>query len=205
MSEVLPITNPLKKMQAHFVERKWMRAAKAWRCFLSLPEHPAVLPSMLTALIDSKVCAEIHGGVDVTISPAFIVDVPSKGRKFSLVLETCFEYQTNLGPYLTALTDSPVTLTIAKFVEPVVARNADFNTLTADELRGLHLGFFRNPRFWDYLAVITKREEPIQDEHAAKAAFKAFLQVGSCKDINRTSFTDFIAAFNAWIKERAHG
>jgi len=206
MGDVLPIAkqqNPLSEIRCRFIERKWMRAARAWRCSISLPENP-MLPSMLTGLIDQKVRVEIKGEVDVTISPALVVDVPSKGKRFSLLIETCYEQQNAIGPYLTALTDTMVTITIGKHAEqhqpkPQAEQRDNNDPLRPDEIKGLHVGFFRNERFWAYLEATTTAAS-ICSEAEAKAAFKSHMGVDSCKDIPRAKFAALVASFNLWLR-----
>jgi hypothetical protein len=202
MGEVLPITKPLASIRARFIERKWMRAAKAWRCFLTLPEDP-MLPSMLTGLIDTKVDITLRGDVNLEIAPAFIVDVPSKGKRFSLVIETCYEQQASLGPLLTALTDTPVTISVEPHTPRQAPQKINADPLTPQELRGLHVGFFRNERFWEYLEAqrcAAGFATNICSEDEAKLAFKSHMGVDSCKDVTRSEFTALVASFNHWVR-----
>jgi hypothetical protein len=203
MGELLhmPTKGPLEQIACRFVDRKWMRAAKSWRCTIALPDS-AVLPSMLTGLIEDKVEVQLRGDVDVTIAPVFIVDVPSKGKRFFLVFETCYEHQAPVGPMLTALTDTPITMTILKFTEPAAIPKVNTDPLTDAEIRGLHVGFFRNERFREFLEEQQAGTDPIDTPETAKVAFKQLLGVKSCKDLTRERFLPFVAKFNAWCKDR---
>src|ERR1035437_6721340 len=101
-----------------FLERKWMRSAHAWRCFVEIPSD-GNLPATITALIDRKVVIILkHPDMEITISPAYIVDVPSTKKQFHLVFETCQEDQNHLGPKLTTLTRQHATLSIQPFEAP---------------------------------------------------------------------------------------
>lgn len=198
MGEVLPMPNPLNKISCRFVERKWMRSAKAWRCFVELPAHTD-LAIRLTALIEDQVTIHIDGDVSCTMEPAFVVDVPSKGKKFFLVFETVYEHQAKIGTYLTALTDSMVTVRVAPFVaEPGKPQNKE--PLSPKELQGLHLQFFHNETFWAYLEHITGGL--VINNENAKQTFKKYLGVESCKDIERSRFLELVRDFNAWIRAR---
>src|SRR6266702_850504 len=96
-----------------FLDRKRMKVARAWRCFVELPRDRANLPEVLTAYIESEVRIELRGETTVDMDPAWIFDVPSaKGGKFHLVFETVSEQQSFLGPKLTALIGKEVRLTI---------------------------------------------------------------------------------------------
>lgn len=193
MADVLPISNPLAKIRCRFLERRWMRAAKAWRCFIALPQDP-MLPAILTSLIEDKVKIEISGDYAVTMAPVFVVDVPSKGKGFQLVLETCYENQAGHGPHLTALTHSEILLTISPFTEPEKPRALTIDPIDATTIRGLHIGFFQNERFWEFLGGNVNSPE------SAKSAFKALMNVTSCKDVSKNAFAEMLQKFNLWIK-----
>lgn len=195
---MLPITN---NIAAHFVERKWMRAAKAWRCVIEIPNTGNV-PEVLTALLERQVRAEIAGAdISVTIDPAYIVDVPSRKKQFQVVLETCYEHQANLGPRLTAMTDTPVTLSILPLdktpQQPEQPQSLTHKMLDERTLKGLHISFFQNPKFWEWLTTQTKNT--IGNPQQCKAVFKAWLQVESCKDIREDYFKIVVRNFNAWL------
>jgi hypothetical protein len=199
--EALPISNPLANISCLFTERKWMRAAKAWRCSFLLPVS-SLLAATLTSLIEDKVHLEIKGLINMQIAPVFVVDVPSKGKRFSLVLETCYEHQATYGPKLTALTDTDVIITLSKYTEeatPPPKQNHD--PLTAREIQGLHVGFFRSETFWEYLELLGA--DRICSQAEAKEAFKKHMGVDSCSDIPRADFTAFIAGFNLSLKGEA--
>jgi len=199
LSEPLPITNSI---QSRFVERKWMRSAKAWRCFLDIPSDGQI-PEVLTALLETQVCADIVGdGITVKIDPAYIVDVPSKKKQFQVVLETVYENQSTLGPRLTALTDQAVTLSILPRRQQATNTPTPEpeNTLNKDVLRGLHITFFQNPKFWEWLS--TQTGETIGNPLDCKEIFKAWLQVSSCKDIETVTFREVVARFNDWLNGR---
>ena len=202
MGEVLPISNPLENISCRFVERRWMKSAKAWRCFIDIPSTDD-LPSMLTGLIEDKVCIKIEGCASVDIAPAFVVDVPSKGKKFQLVIETVYEKQATFGPYLTALTDSQVKVTISRYIEETAPpKPYNSSPLQPHEIQGLHVGFFRNERFWDYLEQQSPTPIRVCSPEEAKAEFKKICRIESIKDLRREDFTAFVQGFNVWIREQ---
>ncbi len=196
LSDTLPITN---KIAAKFVERKWMRSAKAWRCFLEIPNEQNI-PEVLTALIDHHVRATIAGdGIIVEISPAFIVDVPSRKKQFQVVIETVYEQQASLGPRLTALTDTAVTLTILPMEKQKTQPTPKPERDTIDErtIKGLHVSFFQNPKFQEWLSIQTAKTIGNPDD--CKKTLKAWLQVSSCKEIRRDYFQVVLTKFNSWL------
>lgn len=186
------------KIPCIFIERKWMRAAKAWRCFLELPDTPQ-LASVITAYIESKMAIDFEAsGLELTIDPMFIVDVQSKGKRFYLVVETAFESQAHHGPLLTALTGMPTKVTIRPENtehKPVFEKKR--GTIDQRTLKGLHSAFFKNPKFWDY--IIAKTGAYIKDDVACKDVFKSYMGVGSCTEINQEGFDEFLKEFNAWL------
>lgn len=175
-----------------------MRAAKAWRCFFDLPSDP-ILASGLTALIDMKVNLHItsHDGIEVKIEPAFIVDIPCKGRRFQLVAETVFEHQAEHGPKLTAMTDQAVSLTILSEQETSAPPQQQRGTISERALKGLHVAFFKNQKFMKFFSV--KVVAHIENERECKAEFKKYLGVQSCREINQEDFDRILAEFNAWL------
>ena len=203
MSEALPITT---NISVRFAERRWMRSAKAWRCFIDIPGENE-LPAALTAMIDRQARIELTSdGINVVIDPAFIVDVPSKKKQFQIVVETVYESQATLGPRLTALTDTSARMTIS----PVGSRPQPAATVTpsptrtdgldAQTIKGLHASFFANPKFWQWLGMLTG--ENVHGPQNCKATFKAWLQVESCKDINLEDFQMVLKNFNLWLNNR---
>lgn len=177
-----------------------MRSQKAWRCLVEIPTENE-LPSQLTGLIDSQIEIEIKGEVNITISPAFVVDVPHKAKKFFLSFETCFEQQASIGPMITALPDTNITMTLRPYnAAPEPAKKLNDCPLTPQEIKGLHVGFFRNERFWEFLSSRLPPSHSIGCETTCKEKFKQLLNVASCKDINREEFTALVDRFNQWLK-----
>jgi hypothetical protein len=180
-----------------FVERKWMRAAKAWRCCLELPDTPT-LAAVLTAYIDTKIALDLESdGVRLTIDPAFIVDVPSKGKRFFLVVETVSEKQAGHGPVLTAFTSQNVKVTIRPEGDeqaPVFPKRGSIDPKT---VKGLHMAFFKSQKFWEFL--LAKTGAYIKDEHKCKAVFKTYMQVESCTEIDQENFDVILKEFNCWM------
>jgi len=179
-----------------FIERKWMRAAKAWRCTIELPDN-SVLAAAITSLIDRKVIVDfVTKDATLTIDPAFIVDVPSKGKRFSLVVETVFEHQASHGPVLTAMTGQLVTVTIRPEGQqaPVEVKRG---TIDAKALKGLHVAFFKNQRFSAFLSE--KTGAYIKCDQECKDAFKKLMGVESCTEINQEDFDTILREFNDWL------
>lgn len=189
----------LSKIDVLFIDRKWMKAGKSWRCFMELPDTEN-LPEVLTALIESQVKIEIKGPVSVVIEPAFIVDVPSKGKKFQLVIETIYEQQKTVGPRLTALTGEKAVLSIIPLeAKPDIppSNTPTEKRISEKALRGLHTNFFGNKKFQTFIEKETG--ESIMDNATCKTAFKMLLQVESCKDILQEEFDRFLKQFNSWL------
>lgn len=192
-------------IQTSLVERKWMRAAKAWRCFFALPCDP-ILAASLTALIEQQVCVKIaHTSRTLTIDPAFIVDVPNKGKKFHLVIETVYESQNGNAPYLTEIIGQSVSLSILPLgTDPAPAPPPEPEKLQGvigtKELTGLHHAFFKNRLFWEFLQE--KTGVGIHDEHTCKQAYKDAMGVESCRFILTGAYAEILSTFNAWLKAR---
>ena len=197
----------LTHIECRFLERRRMRAARAWRCFLELPDNP-MLAVGLTALIERQMavriagCPQAAGEVEVEIDPAYIVDVPSKGKRFQIVIETVHELQSNIGPTLTALTGCPVTLSISQAGttpdEPVSQRG----TISDRTLQGLHIAFFKNDRFADFLRFKTGRVFSNGGPNGwrmVKIVFKEHMGVESCRGLNQEDFDALLQEFNDWL------
>lgn len=168
-----------------FIERKWMRAAKAWRCVVELPDD-SVLAAGITSLIDRKVIIDfITKDAILTIDPAFIVDVPSKGKRFYLVVETVFEHQASHGPVLTAMTGQLVSVTIRPedSQAPVEPKRG---TISDHAIKGLHSVFFKHPKFQELIAA--KSGAYIKNEQDCKAEFKKIMGVSSCTEVDQEAF-----------------
>lgn len=192
------------QIQATLTTRQWMRAAKAWRCHLELPADK-ILAAQLTAYIDSKMHVTLVGpdGSEVDINPAFVVDVPKKGKRFFLVIETCWEGQAKIGPYLTNIDGESITVKIAAEhqptdVEPVPqAQRGDINSAI---LGGLHAKWFRNEKFWRFLTHRTRINIP--DEATCKVVFKHYMKVNSCTELTQAAFDAMLQDFNAHVSQR---
>lgn len=168
-----------------FIERKWMRAAKAWRCIIELPDD-SVLAAAITSLIDRKVIVDfVTKDATLTIDPAFIVDVPSKGKRFYLIIETVFEHQASHGPVLTAMTGQAVSVTIRPEGTQAAAETKR-GTISEHAIKGLHSVFFKHPKFQELIAA--KTGAYIKNEHDCKAGFKKIMGVGSCTEVDQNDF-----------------
>jgi hypothetical protein len=185
-----------------------MRAAHAWRLFLLLPDKPELAAS-LSGIIDSKCSIHLFNDkTSLTIDPAYIVDVPSnKGKKFLLVIETCFETQKDLGPDITSLYQQEVSLQIGKPgavpEEPIKAiANKEMSEEKKSLLLGLHR-LFSLSKFHQFLTPFCAQKEiavSITDEKTCKAAFKAMIGIDSCRDLSIEAINSWRNAFNEWLR-----
>ena len=198
-------------MPCELLDRKWMKAAKAWRCFLLLPDDVA-LASAITFLIERKVVATITDpatGRQVELNPGFIVDVPTaKGGRFHLVLETeqVYESRDTIGPNVTVMLRQPVLVTLVAYtgqseLKPAAQPQAPLlprtDIIGAIEMRGLHLNFFKLPKFWDF---IKSKGFAFETEDGCKDATKLHLGVASCRDITIESHRAMLKEFNAFAQ-----
>ena len=199
----------LTNIQATLTERKYMRSARAFRCYLELPPNP-VLAAALTALIERQVNVTIKtSDLTAELKPAQVVDVTSRAKKFGLVVETVYEKQNEeVGPSLTAMTGESVSVAITPVsAEPSVKTTADLPTFAGDihpdSIRGLHTGFFQNKLFYQYLQQ--KTGEEIDTPATCKAVYKAMMGVDSCKELTQQNYNACLQDFNAWIGKRGQG
>jgi hypothetical protein len=162
-----------------------------------------VLAAALSGMIDSQCSINLSNGITpLLIDPAYIVDVPTKGKKFLLVIETCYENQKDLGPAITALYGQSVDLQIGKpgavpDPPPKIESSEEKKTL----LMGLHR-LFSVQRFQDFVFSHCLKKGiavSITDEKTCKAAFKKLIQVESCRDLSEEAINSWRTAFNEWI------
>jgi hypothetical protein len=187
------------------IDRKWMRAAHAWRIFLLLPS--ADLAASLSGMIDSQCSIHLKGeSASLLIDPAYIVDVPSKGNKFLLVVETCYETQKDLGPDITALHQQSVGLQIGKpGAEPVSGKKPTLAPMSDEKkllLMGLHR-LFTLPKFGEFVRQLCEKKGlpvRVSDDKARKVAFKKLAGIESCKDLTEGAINSWRTAFNEWLK-----
>lgn len=196
----------LESILCTFIDRKWMRAAKAWRITLALPED-SMLAVALTSLIERKVSVEISAaGVAVSIDPVFILDVPSKGKRFFLVIETVYEHQSDHGAILTEMTGETAVVTIrpesGNLMQSDTSETARKGTITETAIKGLHSSFFKNNLFCDFIGA--KTGSYTKDYNEVKLAFKDLMGVKSCTEIDQSDFDLLLVEFNGWLKEVQH-
>lgn len=181
--------------------RQRMKAAKAWRVFLQLPQDP-ILPAALTALIEKHVNIRLtsYDNVVVDIAPAYIVDVPNKGRKFQLVAETINELQDTIAPKLTTMVGETVTLAITPIDQPIAPPQTETppaGDIDEKSLRGLHAVFFKSNKFQDFLQG--KTGQYIDSDKSCKDVFKAFMGVESCTQLQQAAYDSMLAEFNQYV------
>lgn len=194
----------ISHIPCRFLERRRMKAARSWRCFIELPDD-SMLAVGLTSLIESQVSVRITaklqtGDVEAVIDPAYIVDVPSKGKRFQIVIETVSELQSDIGPTLTAMTGESIILCIQNVGEPPAAQQAEEQrrgTIDEKTLRGLHVVFFKNPKFQEFVAV--KANRVFTGSTFCKDIFKEHMNVKSCTEIDQADFDAFLNEFNQWL------
>ncbi|MCK5607559.1 hypothetical protein KAR91_37090 [Candidatus Pacearchaeota archaeon] len=137
----------------------------------------------------------IEGSVMVKIFPAQIIDVPSKGKKFFLVVEANAA-QSGIGPYLTSLTGEDVKLTISPCDQPRKAKEVVPGDVSKESLQGLHV-LFSNPKFQKFIDQLTGRSVTSKEE--CKAYLKEYMDVDSCKEFSETTVSGMMKGFNEWI------
>lgn len=192
----------LTNIQATLTERKYMRAARAFRCYLDLPQD-AILAASLTALIDRKINFTMSSkDLKAHLTPALVVDVTSKGKKFGLVVETVYEHQNSVGPSITAMTGEQVVVEIRpeQEQEPKPEKRG---TITEQALKGLHATFFQNRVFHEFLTDRTGTE--VLDAVSCKSVYKAMMQVTSCREIEQDDYEAVLKDFNGWLPRRNSG
>ncbi len=210
----------LSHIPVEVTDRKWMRSAKAWRVYLLLPKDSPELPIVFSGMIDSQVRVDLEGkkGLSIEIDPAMIVDVPSRAKRFWLVVEGCYEHQAAIGPHLAAMyADGHAILSVRPPMErhvPAVAatpRSEEQSSGRGDvsfrTLKGLHV-LFQNPSFQKYVFEKPPQQHDPTDKDQTKAAFKRLAGVESCKDLSEQSALQFIREFNEWLqsaKEVSYG
>lgn len=201
--------SPLKEIPVTVHERKMMKSARCWRVTLALPENNEVLAPVLSGMIGTQVRAELRGTADVDIDPAAIVDVPQKGRRFFLEIENVYERQNGIGPALTVLAGQSCLLTLLPVGEETPAAPETVRgDVTEKTLRGLHMAFFPNALFWQFIqqranAVRQWSEEwvSIASAEACKTEFKRLAGVSSCRDLSEAYVRNAIRDFNKFINQ----
>jgi hypothetical protein len=183
-------------------DRKWMKAAKAWRLFFDIPADNSEAPVVLTSLIESNVRAHINHAVPAActvLAPAHVVDVPHKAKKFTLILETCNEAQNAIGTLVTPLMGDRFNIQICgqDDTPPATKHQERRGTIDEKSIKGLHTGFFQNRKFWEFLSERTG--EKIDNPVSCKAIYKVMMQVSSCTQINQHDFDANLQEFNAWL------
>lgn len=207
---MVDMSDILQNIPVTFLDRRRMKAAKSWRCILELPTDRENLPEVLTAMMESQVRIElvIPSQLSVVIDPAYIFDVPRFKGKFHLQVETVYENQSHIGPKLTAMVNKAAFLSILpvsgepemppvqnEAPKPETIRPGD---ISDESLRGLHVAFFKNRRFWEYVTYLTS--ETVGCEKSCKVAFKHRMQVESCRHIMQADFDLFLKEFNTWLR-----
>ena len=189
----------LKNIPVKFIERKWMRSLKSWRCTVELPQEEKyeILSPALSGMIDGQFKIDIAGEFSININPMSIIDVPVKGKKAQLVLETVYEHQNIVGPKLTCLVDQDIMLTISPtgIVAPE-KKTIISGDITEKSLRGLHV-FFQNKKFQEFIDKLTGRK--VSDKDTCKSIFKEHMKVESCKELDEQDTVSIINGFNDWL------
>lgn len=185
---------------ATLIDLKWMKAAKSWRMFLELPS--AVEAVQLTPQIETNVSVTLqHASLPEppTLNPCHIENVIHKNRKYVLSCETCSESQKFIGTLMMAMIGMTLDITVT---DPTAAPEPSqkAGTISDQAKKGLHTTFFQNKHFHEYISSITGTS--IITPADCKSAYKAMLNVGSCKDINQSDYTAALKGFNDWLSKR---
>lgn len=195
----------MSAIEVTIIDRKWMRAAHAWRVFLELPDSPDLAAS-LSGMIDTQCSIALKNETTkVLINPAYIVDVPSKGKRFLLVVETVYEHQNTLGPQITQLYGQTAQLKIGKATTSLLPPEEPLNEEKRKLLKGLHI-LFQNPRFQEFCHEKYIGTWPEDEDHkACKTAFKEMLNVKSCKELSEETINSWRNNFNEWLNRGRNG
>lgn len=193
----------LDDVEVLVVDRIWKRGEKAWSIHLQLPAEPVTLPAVLSGMIDTKVRVELGA---LEIDPALIVNVKHVKHRFVLVVETCYESQNGIGPYVTGMVNSLVRLTIRKPGEkpqPAVGVQVPpvEDRASKDQLKGLHV-LFQNHRFQEFMKQRFNQQggDIVQmTPELCKVAFKSMAGVDSCKQLAEDTVKWWLAEFNTWL------
>lgn len=191
-------------IEATLINRQRMKAARAWRCFLELPDDK-ILASQLTAYIESQMHITLVGadGSTIDINPAFVVDVVSKGKRFHLVIETVYEKQSCIGPYLTSMHGDRITVKIAaehQSTDGEPAPQTKRGNINPTLIASLHAKWFKNETFWRYLTNQTYIN--IANEATCKLVFRDFMKVDSCTELTQAAFDAMLQDFNTYVSQR---
>jgi hypothetical protein len=188
-----------KNIPCIMTERKWMRAAKAWRCFFELPPDSMVLATALTALIEQQIRLVIN---DIDINPAFIVDVASKGKRFYLVAETVSETQMGFGTSLTPLTGERVIISVLPTEEAVTEPEPQpkpRGNIQDHVIKGLHTVFFKQQLFQQFIHTATSKATDTPE--LCKEAFKSLYGVTSCTELNQEQWNYLKSKYDAYAQQ----
>lgn len=188
------MANVLENIDVLVTDAQWMRSAHAWRVLCELPVGGVLAPAIAT-LIDMKVDVRLQGSVPVEICPAHVVNVKHSKGRFTVIFETCFEKQNEIGPRLLGMIGNRSALTVTRAGEPKV------EPLSKDFVKGLHV-MFGNPKFQQYLQDLSGRvgvQIEIRDAATAKLVFKELAGVESCKELTDEQYQARIKNFNEWL------
>lgn len=187
----------LDNIPVRFINRQWMKLHGLWRCTVELPsgdDHKTLAP-VLSGMLEGFFNVTIKGSVTVKIHPCQIIDVPSKGKKFFLVVEANAA-QSGIGPYLTSLTGEGVKLTISPCEQPRKAKEVIPGDVSKESLQGLHV-LFSNPKFQKFIDQLTGKSVTSKEE--CKAYLKEYMDVDSCREFSEATVSGMMKGFNEWI------
>lgn len=210
---------PLSNIAVTLDDRKWMKAAKAWRLFFRLPVGNSLEPALLSGMIDQQCRAEFsYGTTLVVIDPAHIIDVPTKSGAFQVVLENCYEHQNNIAYSVTDLVGKECQLSIlprSSEPQPAVCNQPiepqyQQQDPTVEEfekaIKGLHILFGKN-NIQEFVINEYNRRNPnckitTITPAACKAAFKDMAGVESCNGLTMEFIRNWHKELSAWLNRR---
>lgn len=197
----------LRSFRAIAVDRKMMKAAKSYRLYFEIVDNLEAATD-LTGKIEDNIQIRIQHNtlpqVQAVLNPCHVVDVTHKNKKFIFVCETCSEYQNAVGQLITPVLGDQFTITYTETdesIEPAAPKAQRTGSITEQSLKGLHSMFFQNKKFWDYISSGTGRLIGTTTE--CKTAFKEYLGVTSCKELQQEDVDGVIRGFNAWLNRGA--
>jgi len=188
---------------ATLTDRKWMKAAKAYRMYFELDslETAVAMTGKIEKSVQMLIKHSRYPQIQAVLDPCHIVDVPHKAKKFTLVCETCSEYQNFIGELLTPVIGDLFYITTDELTTEPTLPQQQLGDINEKSLKGLHATFFNNKQFWNYISSCT--QTIIHSPEDCKAGFKQYMGITSCKELQQDDFDATIRGFNSWLNRGA--